>query len=245
VGFWEFVAGYWWLVFPVGGAAVGVLGSATGWFDKQAERDHRRKLELIEAKARAKAIEKGTALPAIPAGQEHDVEAVERADAEGRAARLERLMSTHDEVTKRWLDYELDVAKLIAFPTMSDGREELTAAFLRAKKVADGLRPTTADARVDAETFAAYRDAVHDFEVAFDIAEQHARRVRDTGFTDAERRRLDRARQLLQTAVDRSATAAERQVAYKRVREELDGLIAVSDDAIEVLERKVAPEIEG
>lgn len=244
--FWEFVAGYWWLVFPLGGAAFGVLGSATGWFDKQSDKEHRRKIELIEAKARAKAIERGNPLPpAIPAGREHDDEAVAHADAAGRAARLERLMTTHDEVARRWLDYELDVAKLIAFPTMSDGREELTAAFLRAKKVADGLRPATADAKVDAETFGAYRDAVHDFEVAFDIAEQHARRVRDTGFSDAERRRLERARQLLQTAVDRSATGAERQVAYKRVREELDGLIALSDDAIEVLEKRVAPELEA
>src|SRR5690606_26127288 len=114
---------------------------------------------------------------------------------------------------RRWLDYELDVAKLIAFPTMSDGREELTAAILRAKKVADGLRPATADAKVDAETFGAYRDAVHDFEVAFDIANEDAGLVRDTGFSVVLRRRLERALQLLLTAVDRSAPGAERQVA--------------------------------
>ncbi|OCG76362.1 hypothetical protein [Microbacterium sediminis] len=227
---------YWWLVFPVGGAAFGVIGTVTGLFERQAEQEHRRKLETIEAKARAKAI---------AAGSDVSPEAIERSDSAGRTQRLERLMETHDEVTRRWLDYELDVAKLIAFPTMSDGREELTAAFLRAKKVADGLRPASAEERIDAETLAEYRDAVHDFEVAFDIAEQNARRVRDTGFTDAERRRLERAQQLLRTAVDTSATAAERQVAYKRVREELDGLIALSDGAIEVLEKKVAPEIEG
>ena len=44
----------------------------------------------------------------------------------------------------------------------------------------------------------------------------------------------------LSVAVDSAATPAERQVAYKRVREELDGLIVVSDEAIVVLEKKVA-----
>ena len=48
-------------------------------------------------------------------------------------AQLDALFAAHDGVTTRWLDYELDVAKLIAYPAMSDGRQPLTAAFLRAK----------------------------------------------------------------------------------------------------------------
>ena len=51
-----------------------------------------------------------------------------------------------------------------------------------------------------------------------------------------ERKRLDTAKQLLTIAIDEAATPAERQVAYRRVREELDGLISLSDEAIEVLE---------
>ena len=43
--------------------------------------------------------------------------------------------------------------------------------------------------------------------------------------------------------MDESATQAERNVAYKRVREELDGLIVLSDDAVTVLEKQVAREI--
>ncbi|WP_309067947.1 hypothetical protein [Microbacterium sp.] len=225
----RFVGGYWWIVFPLMGVASGV----GGWWSKYTKDRHKRRLELIRAKAEAKAL----AAQALPAG-------VAESDARTRADRLTRLMDAHDDVTRRWLDYELDVAKLIAFPTMSDGREPLTAAFLRAKKVADELRPPSAQARLDADALAEYRDAVHDYEVAFDVAEQDARRVRDSGFTEAERKRLHRAQQLLQVAVDTSATPAERQVAYKRVREELDGLIAVSEEAIEVLEKKVAPPIE-
>ncbi|GAA4193540.1 hypothetical protein GCM10022219_15470 [Microbacterium oryzae] len=238
----DFLGSYWWLAFPL----MGVASGFGGWWSKQSKERHKRRLELIKAKSEARSIEMQARaqLKAAKAqdGPAHDVEA---SDAASRHDRLKRLMATHDEVMHRWLDYELDVAKLIAFPTMSDGRQPLTAAFLRAKKVADGLRPPSADVRIDAETLAEYRDAVHDFEVAFDVAEQDARRVRDSGFTETERKRLDRAQQLLRTAVDQSATAAERQVAYKRVREELDGLIVLSDDAVEVLEKQVAPELEA
>ena len=146
-------------------------------------------------------------------------------------------------MTARWLEYELDVAKIIAFPAMSDGRQPLTAAFLRAKRIADGLRPASAKARLTKDQLAEYRNAVADFEVAFDVAERDARRIKDSSFTEVERKRLDTAKQLLTVAIDQAATPAERQLAYRRVREELDGLISLSDGAIEVLESKVMLEI--
>src|SRR5690606_3439761 len=65
----------------------------------------------------------------------------------------------------------------------------------------------------------------------------------DSTFTDEERKRLDRAQHLLKVALDESATQAERQLAYKRVRDELDGLILLSDDAVDILEKKVAGEL--
>ena len=160
-----------------------------------------------------------------------------------QGTQLERLFASHDAVTARWLDYELDVAKLIAFPAMSDGRQPLTAAFLRAKRVADGLRPASAKARLTKDQLTEYRNAVADYEVAFDVAERDARRLKDSSFTTVERKRLDTAKQLLTIAIDEAATPAERQVAYRRVREELDGLISLSDEAIEVLEAKVSLEL--
>ena len=230
--FFQWLGHYWWLVFPLMGVAGGV---ARAW-ERSAKRRHERRLEIIRAKselraAQAAARAKPLAAPAAPARPESQPE------------QLERLFSAHDEVTRRWLEYELDVAKLIAYPAMSDGRQPLTAAFLRAKKKADNLRPASAKARVTREQVAEYRDAVTDYEVAFDVAERDARRVKDSSFTDAERKRLETAKQLLSVAIDQAATPAERQVAYRRVREELDGLISLSDGAIEVLEEKVALEL--
>jgi hypothetical protein len=91
-------------------------------------------------------------------------------------APLAVLMARHDAVTARWLDYETDVAKLIAFPQMSDARHPSTAAFLVRRAEASGLRPATAQTRVTPAEFVAYRDAVQALELAFAVAEQDARR---------------------------------------------------------------------
>lgn len=225
----QFLSHYWWLAFPL----IGVAGGAGRAIERAGRRRHRRRLEIIRAKSELKAAGAAAALPAASA----PVVGVDTGTA--------RVMAAHDAVTARWLEYELDVAKTIEFPAMSDGRQPLTAAFLRAKKVADRLRPDSADTVVSADERREYQDAVTDYEVAFDVAERDARRVKDSSFTAPERKRLDVAKQLLTVAVDQAATPAERQLAYKRVREELDGLISLSDDAVEVLERRVALELDA
>ena len=246
--FWEFAGNFWWLVFPL----MGVLGMVGNAWERGARMRHKRRLEVMHAKAELKAAQAAARGKAVPAASLPPITAptATTGSAQGASAsretqvtQLERLFATHDAVTARWLEYELDVAKIIAFPAMSDGRQPLTAAFLRAKRIADGLRPASAKARLSKEQLAEYRNAVADFEVAFDVAERDARRLRDSTFTDDERKRLDTAKKLLTVAIDEAATPAERQLAYRRVREELDGLISISDEAIEVLEKKVMLEL--
>lgn len=243
--FWEFAGNFWWLVFPL----MGILGMVGNAWERGARLRHKRRLEVMHAKAELKAAQAAArgkpvaaaSLPPITAPTA--VPDTGAATRETQATQLERLFATHDAVTSRWLEYELDVAKIIAFPAMSDGRQPLTAAFLRAKRVADGLRPASSKARLTRDQLAEYRNAVADFEVAFDVAERDARRIRDSSFTEVERKRLETAKKLLTVAIDEAATPAERQLAYRRVREELDGLISISDEAIEVLEKKVMLEL--
>ena len=228
--FFNFLGSYWWLAFPL----IGASGAILGRWDYYAKRRHKRRLEVLRAKAEI-------------AGAKTAARASEPKPITKPAPlpnQLEKLFATHDEVTARWLDYELDVAKLIAFPAMSDGRQDLTAAFLRAKKIADRLRPDSVDAKVTPDQVTEYRAAVTDYEVAFDLAEREARRTKDAGFSEVERKRLGTAQRLLATAVDQAATPAERHLAYRRVREELDGLIALSDEAVEVLEKRVGLQLE-
>jgi hypothetical protein len=207
----DFFAHYWWLVFPLSGMAGGWLRA----WSKASERRHQRKVELYKLKHQAVQAEQAT------------------------ASEVQLLMDTHSDINKRWLDYELDVGKLIDYPVMTDVREPLTVAFLRAKREADGLRPAAADvtskARMDE-----YRAAVNSFQVAFDVAEREARRITDRNFSGPERDRLARARKLLRIAEDEAATPAERQTAYKRARHELEGLIVLPEPTIAALEAKVA-----
>lgn len=239
--FWAFAGDYWWLAFPAFFMISGAVGGIYKSMERNSKRRHERKLETIRMKTQLKTAE--IEARALTRGARPAPETVDSTASASPHQLLERLFAEHDEITARWLDYELDVAKLIAFPAMSDGRQPLTAAFLRAKKSADTLRPSSTDDRVTEQQVSEYLDAVGNYAVAFEVAERDARRLRDSTFSEAERKRLDRAQQLLKVAIDESATQAERNIAYKRVREELDGLILLSDEAVEVLEKQVARQL--
>lgn len=213
----DFLAHYWWLIFPLSG----VMGGWAQSWQKSTERRHQRRVELYKLRNQSRQAERVA------------------------IAEVESLMSAHDAVNRRWLDYELDVGKLIDFPLMTDVREPLTVAFLRAKHEADGLRPSSAKELTALSRLEAYRAAVNGFEVAFAVAEREAKRIRDTNFSAPERERLATARKLLRLAENEAATPAERQAAYKRARRELDGLIVLPDATVAALEEKVAPMLDS
>ena len=175
----QFIGGYWWLVFPL----MGIMGGIGSAWERNARRRHKRRLEILHAKSELRAAQAAARGKTLPA-----------------ASRSRGALSVDP--------YESDT---------SDGRQPLTAAFLRAKRVADGLRPASAKVHLTDQQLADYRNAVTDYEVAFDVAERDARRVKDSSFTDVERKRLDTAKQLLTVAIDDAATPAERHLAYKRV----------------------------
>lgn len=156
-----------------------------------------------------------------------------------RADQVRRALQEHEQTEKQWLEYELDASKLIDFPTMTDVRQPLTAEFIRAKRRADSLRPSSADQVRTEEEASEYRNAVTDFQTAFDLAEREAHRVKDHAYAPAERQRLATAKKLLKVASDESATPSERQIAFSRVRRELDGLITIPDSAMAEIETKI------
>ncbi len=156
------------------------------------------------------------------------------------ASDVAKAMAAHDAVNRRWLDFELDVGKLIDFPMMTDVRQPLTVAFLRAKRDADALRPVAAAEVTSKARWDDYRNAVNAYDVAFDIAEKEARRIKDSAFSETERERLGTARKLVNIAEDDAASPAERQSAYKRARRELDGILVLPDVTLAALEQKVA-----
>lgn len=99
---------------------------------------------------------------------------------------LARVMAADDAVTARWMEYETDAAKVIAFPAMADATVPETAAFLSQLRTTRALRPATATAPMSPAEFTAYRDAVARLAHAYDRAEAEAwRRARREGSAPA------------------------------------------------------------
>jgi hypothetical protein len=159
---------------------------------------------------------------------------------------INRVVKEHDRTDIRWLDYELDIAKLLDFPLMTDMREPLTMEFHRAKLRADLLRPAgTGDLLDDRDAAREYLDAVGNYVTAFDVAEAEAIRRRRNGFSRAEQQRIARAQNLLRVASDSAATPQEREHAYAVARNELDGLIVLPERARAAIERGIAGELDS
>ena len=159
---------------------------------------------------------------------------------------LARTIEEHDRTDTRWLEYELDIAKLLDYPLMTDMRDPRTERFHRAKLKADFLRPADiADLVDDRDATREYLDAVQEYVTAFDVAESEAIRLRRAGFTDEEQERLARAQRLLRVATDAAATAQERDRAYQLARRELEGLIALPTRARAAIERGISGELDS
>jgi hypothetical protein len=159
---------------------------------------------------------------------------------------ITRALDEHRRTDDRWLSYELDAAKLLDFPLMTDMRDPLTTRFHGAKFRADLLRPAKAeDLLDDREVTRDYLDAVQEYVTAFNAAEAEAIRRRRNDFSHADQQRLARAQSLLRVASDTSATAQERGQAYALAGKELDGLIVLPDNTRAAIERGVAGELDG
>jgi hypothetical protein len=220
---------FWWLIFPLSGVVAGGLRAIAAANERRAER----RLERYRIKQQAKIA------MAEAAGRARGNEA-------GYRREVRRLLDEHSSTDAKWLEYELDIAKLLDFPMMTDMRNPLTIGFHKARRRADLLRPETVDDLMgDRDAQLEYRDAVADYVSAFDVAEAEAIRRRRSDFSSVDQQRIERAQRLMRLATDSAATAQERQSAYSRARKELDGLIALPAMTRMSIERTLAGEIQA
>jgi hypothetical protein len=225
----HFAAGFWWLIFPLGGA----LGTGLRAIAVANERRAERRMERYRLKQQTKIA------VAQASGRA-------RTNKENSRRELAKLIAAHDRTDAQWFDYEIDLAKLLDFPMMTDLRNPLTIAFHKAKRRADLLRPDRPeDLAADRSAQLEYRDAVHEYISAFEIAETEAIRRRRSDFSEDDQQRLARAQHLLHLAQDEAATREERQIAYARASKELDGLIVLPTPARASIERRIAGAIEA
>jgi hypothetical protein len=159
---------------------------------------------------------------------------------------IRRVIEEHSRTDRRWLEYELDFAKLLDFPLMTDMRDPLTIGFHKAKLRSDFLRPVKAEDFLDDRDAAAqYQSAVEDYVTAFNVAEAEAIRRRRNDFSRDDQQRIARAQSLLRVASDSAAAQHERQNAYDRACKELDGLVVLPSTTHASIERGISGQIEG
>ena len=225
----HFAGNFWWLIFPLGGMIGGGLKAVTAANERRAER----RLERYRIKQQTKIA------MAEAAARGRDNDATQKRE-------MAKVIDQHNRTDARWLDYEVDVAKLLDFPMMTDMRDPFTMGFHKARQRADLLRPDKIDDLVgDRDAQLEYRDAVHDYVSAFDVAEAEAIRRRRSDFSSEDQQRLARAQSLLRLAGDGAATPQERQNAYAKAQKELDGLLVLPATTRASIERKIAGEIEA
>jgi len=228
----HFAANFWWLVFPLGGAIGGGVRAVAAANERRAER----RMERFRLKQQTK-----IAIAQASGRKRNNLD-----NRAGYRREIAKLLAMHDRTDARWLDYEVDIAKLLDFPLMTDMRNPLTVAFHNAKRQAELLRPDRPeDLLSDRTAQLEYRDAVHDYVGAFEIAEAEAVRRRRSDFSEDDQQRLARAHHLLQLAEDEAASPQERQNAYARASRELDGLIVLPPPARASIERRIASAIEA
>ena len=225
----RFAAEFWWLVFPLSGTIFGTVRAIAAANERRANR----RLERYRLKQQAKiAIAEASGRG--------------RVNEDSQRRELVKLLAAHDRIDARWLDYEVDVARLLDFPLMTDMRNPLTVAFHKSKQRADLLRPERPDDLLsDRSAQLEYREAVHEYVSAFEVAETEAIRRRRSDFSDDDQERLARAQNLLRLAQDEAASPQERQSAYARAGRELDGLIALPAVARAGIEQRIAAQIEA
>jgi hypothetical protein len=220
---------FWWLIFPLSGVIAGGLRAVAAANERRADR----RLERYRIKQQTKVA------MAEAAGRARGNEAAYRRE-------MTRVIEEHSRTDAKWLEYELDIARLLDFPMMTDMRNPLTIGFHKAKRRADLLRPEAVDDLVgDRNAQLEYRDAVADYVGAFDVAEAEAIRRRRSDFSSDDQERIERAQHLMRLATDSAATPQERQSAYDKARKELDGLIALPAMTRASIERKLARELQA
>ncbi len=224
----QFLSHFWWLIFVFGGT----LGGALKAISSANERRIQRRQERYRLRQQTKI--------AVAQARTHD-----QANDRTQRHEIDRTIYQHDQTDANWFAYEIDPGTLLDFPMMTDMREPLTVEFHRARRRADLLRPADAEALMgDRRAEAEYREAVHSYAIAFDVAEAEAKRRRRGGFSRDEQEHLVRAQSLLRLAFDDGATPQERQSAYRKARKELEGLVELPSSMRAQIEQRVAGQLE-
>lgn len=149
------------------------------------------------------------------------------------SSKKSRLLSIYGEIIDKIATYETDIVKIIKYPSMTDRSNASTLAMALAKTTAERL---VAD--VECEE-AELSEAVKDLEAKFMVAESQALKMAATTLSETERRKVEKAKDLLALASNEASTEQEKKVSFKQAFKQLEGVLVVPEVAVDTFRIKV------
>ena len=144
-----------------------------------------------------------------------------------------RAVSAYEEILSSMESYEKDIVKIIKYPAMTDPTEQKTLALMIALKTVKRLYN---DGQCPAEEII---KAVKDLEEKFLIAEFNAQKISQTSLSELERKKIQKAQDLLAIAADEASSTQEKKVSFEQAFKQLEGVIMVPEGAVDTFRVKI------
>jgi hypothetical protein len=134
-------------------------------------------------------------------------------------------------VKERWVEYELDVFKMLDAPLLLDYSCAETRTLAEAMKRSEQALEESkiADESTAPRLRREFSETVSALEIAFKVAEDNALRQGISYLDAGEQVKVRRARDLLGVAQNAGASDSEREVSYKQAMKNLKGIIVITD----------------
>lgn len=135
-------------------------------------------------------------------------------------------------IEKEWLDTQSDITKILKFPMFSDIREPLVQSFHTKLSVAQSF--------ASKELTDNFVLTISELKTSWSLLCYEARRVEISNFDIDERRKIIKASDLMNIALNVASSPSERQSAYRKAMEQLKGLVAIPELAMQSIEHAVS-----
>lgn len=136
-----------------------------------------------------------------------------------------------NEIMESIASYQEDIVKIIKYPVMTDRTDFHTRAMAKAMNHAKRF-----STQPDSKEF---QEAVDSLEDAFLAAESNAIKIASTVLTEVERKKVERAKDMLDVASNEASTEHEKKVAFVQGFKHLEGVLTVPEKAVDAFRVKV------
>lgn len=127
--------------------------------------------------------------------------------------------------------YETDIVKIIKHPVMTDRSDPHTLQMVMALNKATRLSRNPSSS--------AFEEAVISLEEKFLTAESNALKIAATLLSDEDRKKAEKAKDLLRIAANEGSSEQEKKASFKQAFKQLEGVITVPEAAVDTFRIKI------